>query len=207
MSDELRVAVPLDEVEGLQEGNRYRVREGDTWYEVRLIRQAGEWYFISEDGGRSWPLISLRPRCALSTGRYAAGTVEGVACGEVSVVAIGRPGAWEVVEASRLAGRSVLVDVRLVARSRWWPQWNRRRLLAQWGSRYTHEREAVAPGSMVEGAVDLLLKGLDVVVLCGCAGDEQGCRCQQARRLIEEQVAVAWKRLSLGERVARRLGA
>jgi hypothetical protein len=113
------------------------------------------------------------------------------------------PGAAELIEQLMRSDTSVLlIDIRYAARSRWLPQWNTSRLLARWGSRYTHERELgnanyrergkpvklVNPEPAVAGAVDLLTKGYSLVLLCGCDGEQMACHCRLVLSLIEERL-------------------
>jgi len=130
------------------------------------------------------------------------------------------PGAAELIEQLMGEMSVLLIDIRYAARSRWYPQWNKSRLSARWGARYTHERglgnvnyrdrdksvELVNPGPAVEGAVDLMGKGYSLVLLCACDGEHMACHCREVMRLIEERLRevmpdsslVAWVRRVIG---------
>ena len=74
----------------------------------------------------------------------------------------------------------LLIDIRLVPRSRWFVQWNKKQLVQQWGNRYRHERrlgnvnyknrrkpiELVDASGSIESLVALLQAGYSIVLLC-----------------------------------------
>jgi hypothetical protein len=149
-------------------------------------------------------LVSLWRWCALSRGTHTEGTVEGVH-GDVWIVGAAAPGAWEEVERLVLGEGALLVDIRYAARSRWFPQWNKSWLVARFGSRYTHERglananykdhslpiKLVDPDRGVAGAVELVMKGFFLVLLCACRGDDPACHCWLVASLITQGVKEA----------------
>lgn len=220
-----RVAIQRDgQAAGIHEGDVYDVCDGGTWWEACLVCGELGWYLVAEDGRRSWPLISLWRWQALGQGKRWAGVRSGWECGGVACVGTAAPGAAELIEQLMLPDVSVLlVDIRYAARSRWMLQWNKSRLLARWGPRYTHERglgnanyreagkpvKLVNPEPAVTGAVDLLTKGYSLVLLCGCDGEQMACHCRLVLSLIEErlqQVLPDTSPLSWVRRMVRRGG-
>jgi len=197
-----RVAIQRDgQGEGIREGDVYDVREGGKWWPARLVCGELGWYLMAEDGRSCWPLVSLWRWQALGQGKHWEGVLSG-GCGSVVCVGMAAPLAAELIE-QLMGERSVLlIDIRYAARSRWYPQWNKSRLSARWGARYTHERglgnanyrdrdksvELVNPGPAVEGAVDLLTKGYSLVLLCACDGELTACHCREVVRLIEQRL-------------------
>jgi uncharacterized protein (DUF488 family) len=87
----------------------------------------------------------------------------------------------------------LLIDIRLAARSQWFPQWTKKRLRLKWGDRYRHMpalgnvnyRDHRAPIELADPATGLaavqglLADGWSVVLLCACANYE---RCH--RKLV-----------------------
>ncbi len=198
-------AFPREAVSGFHEGDIYDVWERGQWWACILVREASGWYFVTEDGMQRWPLISLWRWRALSHGAHAEGAIEGV-IGGLWMVGTASPGAAEEVERLMVEEHALLIDIRYAARSQWFPMWNKRQLLARFGSRYTHERglgnanykdhnslpiKFVDPDPAVVGAVDLVLKGFGLVLLCACRGDDQTCHCWLAASMIMEQVKEA----------------
>lgn len=91
--------------------------------------------------------------------------------------------AEQVVEELMAQSSSIyLLDVRLQARSRWYPAWNKGPLKEKWGQRYIHERclgnlnyqypdrpiTLANPESAAEWVVSWLQHGCSFVVLCAC---------------------------------------
>ncbi|GCE16996.1 DUF488 domain-containing protein [Dictyobacter kobayashii] len=93
--------------------------------------------------------------------------------------------------------QALLLDVRLRARSRWFPAWNRRALETRWGERYIHELrfgnvnyqyprrpiELADPDAVVPWAASLLLQGYHLLVLCAC---KDYARCH--RKVVVERI-------------------
>lgn len=185
--------------DGFYEGKCFEVVEDGKGWPARLVCGASGWFFVSEGGRRSWPLISLWYWQALGHDAHQEGAV---ACGEsgaVWLVGTAASDAAQQVEALMAESSMLLIDVRYAARSRWRPQWNRSALLARWGARYTHERglgnrhyrdtekavELVKPEPAIAGAVELLVKGYSLLLLCGCDGTDTACHCRLVVSLIE----------------------
>jgi uncharacterized protein (DUF488 family) len=123
--------------------------------------------------------------------------------GGVYTLGYAAPGAMQRLEYLMADPMMLLVDVRLVPRSRWYPQWNKVALVRRWGLRYTHQhcfgninyrdrdKPIVLRGPHVQveqsfaWAVSLLCAGYSLVLLCVCR-DEQRChRLMIANRLVE----------------------
>ena len=207
----LPVAYPSEEVQGVNEGDRYLLcdEHGQSWDTV-LVQRAGSWFLVTDDGVHVWPFVSLWRWRALSRGTCWLGA------GEASdytfwVVGAAAPGAWALVESLMESLNSVLlVDMRAAARSRWFPHWNKSRLLARWGSRYTHEQglsnrqyrdtgtpiELVDPVPAVAGVVGVMLRGYVPVLLCGCRGDDPACSCRVVIGMVEERLRQARREAS-----------
>lgn len=111
------------------------------------------------------------------------------------------PGAEEQLTALMAESKTLLLDVRLVPRSRWWPQWSKPQLRARWGQRYSHEKQLgndnyqdhtlpVAlhgphPERAIAGAVALVLQGHRLVLLCACK-DEATCHRTLVAQMIRD---------------------
>lgn len=200
----LNTAFPREAADGFHEGDVYDLWDGGQWWACILTQEASGWYFIEDGGLQRWPLISLWRWRALSHGAHWEGVVEGV-IGGLWTVGTAAPGAVEEVEQLMSDGQALLIDIRYAARSRWFPEWNKSRLLARWGTRYTHERglsnanykdhslpiKLVDPDQGVAGSVDLIMKGFGLVLLCACRGDDHACHCWRVSSLIMEQVKEA----------------
>lgn len=109
-------------------------------------------------------------------------------------------GAGDALDAVMLAPMMLLVDIRLRPQSRYWPVWNKKHLLARWGSRYTHEKQlgnvnyknrslpVQLCGLRVEqailGLVALLKQGYSVTLLCACR-DFETCHRKVVAELIQ----------------------
>ena len=110
-------------------------------------------------------------------------------------------GAEEQLVALMAEPKTLLLDVRLVPRSRWWPQWCKPQLRARWGQRYSHEKQlgndnyrdrtlpvmlhGPHPERAIAGAVALLLQGHRLVLLCACK-DETTCHRTFVAQMIQE---------------------
>jgi hypothetical protein len=191
------------QTEGIHEGDMYDVCDGGKWWAARLVCGELGWYLVTDDRRRTWPLISLWRWQALGHGKHWEGVRSSQGCGSVACVGTAAPGAAKLIEQVMLPDNSVLlIDIRYAARSRWVPQWNKSRLLARWGARYTHERglsnanyrevgklvKLVNPEPALAGAVDLLTKGYSLVLMCACDGEQMACHCRLVLSLIEERV-------------------
>jgi hypothetical protein len=197
-------AFPREAVSGFHEGDIYDVWERGQWWTCILTCDVSGWYFITEDGLQRWPLISLWRWRALSYGTHAEGAISGV-IGGLWIVGTASPGAMETVEQLVVEEHALLIDIRYAARSQWFPQWNKGRLLARFGVRYTHERglananykdhslpiKLVDPDRAVAGAAGLVIKGFGLVLLCACRGDDEACHCRLVASMIMEQVKEA----------------
>ena len=196
-------AVPCaGQPDGFYEGKRFEVFEDGKGWPVRLVCGASGWYFVTDDGRRCWSLISLWHWQALGHGAHQEGAVTFGESGEVWLVGTAAGDAAQQVEASMAEPSMLLIDIRYAARSRWRPGWNRSALVARWGARYTHERglgnanyreqdkvvELVKPEPAIAGAVDLLLKGYSLLLLCGCDGTDTACHCRLVVSLIEARL-------------------
>ncbi len=108
------------------------------------------------------------------------------------------PGAHEQLDVLMEDPSMLLVDIRFAARSRWYRDWHKGRLVERWGPRYLHERrlgnvnyqhrrkpiELLDAEGGVAAVVELLRQGYSVLLLCACT-DYQRCH----RRLVAEMVA------------------
>ena len=122
--------------------------------------------------------------------------------GRVYGVGCAAAGAMERVEQLMADPLMLLVDIRLVSRSRWYPQWNKRALKARWGTRYTHEHclgnvnyrdpdlpvQLRAPRGSIQGTVRLLQQGYSLLLLCVCAKEET---CH--RKVVAEMIQQMWE--------------
>jgi uncharacterized protein (DUF488 family) len=98
----------------------------------------------------------------------------------------------------------LLVDIRLMPRSRWYPHWNKQALKARWGVRYTHEHrlgnvnyrtpdQPIAlgdPEPSIHGALRLLRAGHNLILLCVCA-EEEMCHRKVVAEMIQRALGMA----------------
>jgi uncharacterized protein (DUF488 family) len=96
----------------------------------------------------------------------------------------------------------LLVDIRLVPRSRWFPQWNKKQLIQRWSKRYRHERRLGnlnyknkrKPIELVDAAgglaflVELLQAGYSIVLLCACV-QYDACHRKLVADLLAQSLA------------------
>ena len=102
--------------------------------------------------------------------------------GKVYTIGYAADGSAQLLEQVMSDPAVLLIDIRLVPRSRWFPQWNKKQLVQQWGQRYRHERRlgnvnyknkrkpielCDAVGGIVF-LVELLQAGYSIVLLCAC---------------------------------------
>ncbi len=113
-----------------------------------------------------------------------------------------------VEEVMQAYSAAVLLDIRFVARSRWYPRWNKGVLQAKWGGRYVHEKrlgnvnyqysdcpiELLDPEAALPSLLVQLQQGVIFLLLCACR-DYSRChrkvvaeyilrRCSDVRREI-----------------------
>ena len=104
--------------------------------------------------------------------------------GSLYTLGYAAPDALQHVEQLMANPSMLLVDVRLLPRSRWWPHWTKKALRARWGTRYTHEkclgnlnyRDSTQPIVLcgphpehaIAAAAGLLRVGYSIVLLCAC---------------------------------------
>jgi uncharacterized protein (DUF488 family) len=124
-----------------------------------------------------------------------------VMIGTIYTLGYAAAGAAEQLEALMADPQMLLLDVRLVPRSRWWPQWSKPQLRAKWGKRYSHEKQlgnvnykdasqpvvfaGRHPERAIAGAVALLLQGYSLVLLCVCK-EEESCHRLLVAQLIQQ---------------------
>src|SRR6266487_412452 len=187
---------------GFFEGAACDLLDAGQRYAVRLVYRESGWCLLAEDGSRYWPLIALWRWQALARGTRIEGVVS-EAQGQVYLIGTAASSAETMIEQLMEDSSMLLIDIRYAARSRWFPWCNKRRLLARWSPRYTHERglsnrnykhpglpvELVAPEQSIAGAVDLLRKGLSLCLLCACRGDDEACHCRYVIARLSEQLA------------------
>lgn len=99
----------------------------------------------------------------------------------------------------------LLIDIRLVPRSRWFVQWNKKQLVERWGNRYRHERrlgnlnyknrrkpiELRDAAGGIAFLVELLQAGYSVVLLCACVQYETCHRKFVAELLLYRLAQIA----------------
>jgi len=97
---------------------------------------------------------------------------------------------------------TLLLDIRYRPASQYRPQWNKKRLLAQWGKRYTHSRELgninyrdrslpivlLDPEPTITTAAHFLESGYTIVVMCTCK-DYDTCHRKLVVELIQQRQA------------------
>jgi uncharacterized protein (DUF488 family) len=123
-----------------------------------------------------------------------------VLSGGLCPVGYAAPDAGELVaEVMQMYSQAVLVDVRLHARSRWFADWNKSRLLTQWGERYVHEKRLgnlnyrypdrpivlAEPEPALRQVMQWLAQGYVLVLLCACADYERCHRKVIVERIVE----------------------
>lgn len=126
--------------------------------------------------------------------------------GTIYTLGYAAPGAAQQLEALMADPQMLLLDVRLVPRSRWWPQWSKPQLRARWGKRYSHEKQlgnvnyrdqskpvvfaGRYPERAIAGAVSLLLQGYSLLLLCACK-DEETCHRTLIAQMIQQALETA----------------
>ncbi len=201
-NDRVPLVVPRPGVSfGFFEGAQCDLVDGGQRYAVCLVHRESGWCLLSEDESRYWPLIALWRWQALASGTRIEGVVSD-APGQVYLIGAAALSAESMIEQLMEDSSMLLVDIRYAARSRWFPWCNYNRLVARWSPRYTHERglsnknykypdlsvELVSPDKGIAGAVDLLRKGLNLCLLCGCRGNDEACHCRVVLALLAEQL-------------------
>ena len=102
--------------------------------------------------------------------------------GKVYTVGYAADGSAQLLEQVMSNPAMLLIDIRLVPRSRWFVQWNKKQLVERWGKRYRHERrlgnlnyknrrkpiELRDATGGIAFLVELLQAGYSVVLLCAC---------------------------------------
>ena len=125
--------------------------------------------------------------------------------GKVYTVGYAADGSAQLLEQVMSDPTMLLVDIRLVPRSRWFPHWNKKGLIQLWGNRYRHERrlgnlnyknrrkpiELVDATGGIEPLVALLQTGYSIVLLCACVQYETCHRKLVAELLLSCLAQVA----------------
>ena len=118
--------------------------------------------------------------------------------GKVYTIGYAADGSVQLLEQVMSDPAMLLIDIRLVPRSRWFVQWNKKQLVQRWGNRYRHERrfgnlnyknrrkpiELRDAAGGIAFLVELLQAGYSVVLLCACV---QYDACH--RKLVADLVA------------------
>ena len=125
--------------------------------------------------------------------------------GKVYTIGYAADGSAQLLEQVMSDPSMLLIDIRLVPRSRWFPQWNKKQLVERWDKRYRHERrlgnvnyknrrkpiELVDVIGGIESLVALLQAGYSVVLLCACVQYETCHRKLVAELLLQALAQVA----------------
>lgn len=125
--------------------------------------------------------------------------------GSLYILGYAAPGSAAQLEQLMSNSMMLLIDLRISARSRWWPQWSKRALRARWGTRYSHEkrlgnlnyRDSTQPITLcgphpeqaIAGAVTLLQCGYSLVLLCACRYEATCHRTLVAQMIFEALAA------------------
>lgn len=125
--------------------------------------------------------------------------------GQVYAIGYTAAGSEQLLEQVMSDPMMLLIDIRLVPRSRWFPQWNKKQLVKRWDKRYRHERrlgnlnyknrrkpiELVDAAGGIESLVALLQAGYSLVLLCACVQYEACHRKLVAELLLQSLAQLA----------------
>jgi len=125
--------------------------------------------------------------------------------GKVYTIGYADDGSAQLLEQLMSDPMMLLIDIRLVPRSRWFVQWNKKQLVNRWGKRYRHERrlgnvnyknrrkpiELLDAAGGIEPLVALLQAGYSIVLLCACVQYETCHRKLVAELLLSHLAQIA----------------